>query len=358
MIRLFLFIFVRSQIYKVFRVLLIIQYHLGLIVYFANFDCFCRICLFLVCFWFVLFLVFFSRCCFTWFCIVVTVFVCLSHCNFYRLLKEFMYYSEEMIASGRIKFIIKGIVLLALGTQIILLVYQPYRQHRQHRIPNASINERYRCVTHDIERANIVTSIDGKFFLFSAIFVNISDEALNTYQCKQGISVQLWEYNVPKEENAFCCYVLQNSSEYCDEVQHRIVDYAFDIPLHSAHYICRTSEPESNIRSLTIISNATLRKKKKVNSLFHKQYRENYISISPSLIGHKEGLAICSQITYRDTKAATLIEWFEAQKLLGVDKIMTHSYNLNSDAMRVLEYYEQEGFLVLIRGFAFPLKGN
>lgn len=59
MIRLFLFIFVRSQIYKVFRVLLLIQYHLGLIVYFANFDCFCRVCLFLVCFWFVLFLVFF-----------------------------------------------------------------------------------------------------------------------------------------------------------------------------------------------------------------------------------------------------------------------------------------------------------
>ncbi|KAL4220649.1 hypothetical protein ACF0H5_021045 [Mactra antiquata] len=67
----------------------------------------------------------------------------------------------------------------------------------------------------------------------------------------------------------------------------------------------------------------------------------------------KDSLAVCSKIAYGQLSAQRLIEWLEIQKLVGVDKVLTYYYNLNSEAMKVLLHYYKEGFVDL-RPFDYP----
>ncbi|CAG2214757.1 unnamed protein product [Mytilus edulis] len=81
-----------------------------------------------------------------------------------------------------------------------------------------------------------------------------------------------------------------------------------------------------------------------------------YVQVTLPLGANDTTIAICSLISYRSQDAAILIEWFEAQRLLGVDKILTYTQELNSDALRVLDYYESIGLAEVIREFDMPEK--
>jgi hypothetical protein len=35
-----------------------------------------------------------------------------------------------------------------------------------------------------------------------------------------------------------------------------------------------------------------------------------------------------------------IVEWFESQRILGVDKVVTYPYRRNTNALKVLKYYE------------------
>jgi hypothetical protein len=38
-----------------------------------------------------------------------------------------------------------------------------------------------------------------------------------------------------------------------------------------------------------------------------------------------------------------IVEWFEAQRIFGVDKVVAYPYRLNANALKVLKYYESVG---------------
>lgn len=71
----------------------------------------------------------------------------------------------------------------------------------------------------------------------------------------------------------------------------------------------------------------------------------------------ESGLAVCGKVSYGKLDAKRLVEWFEVQRLLGVDKVLTYTYKLNTQAMNVLDYYESIGYAEIIRDFDFPFKG-
>lgn len=72
---------------------------------------------------------------------------------------------------------------------------------------------------------------------------------------------------------------------------------------------------------------------------------------------HSNTIAICAKIIYDHYPADRLIEWFEFNKLMGVDKIMMYRYNISKNAQKVLDYYEINGFLETIE-YDYPLKSE
>ncbi|VDI03559.1 Hypothetical predicted protein [Mytilus galloprovincialis] len=65
----------------------------------------------------------------------------------------------------------------------------------------------------------------------------------------------------------------------------------------------------------------------------------------------ENGFGICSKIAYNYLNPLHLIEWFEYQKMMGVDMVLISLQSLNKDAYKVLRYYEKEGITTLI---SFP----
>ena len=61
-----------------------------------------------------------------------------------------------------------------------------------------------------------------------------------------------------------------------------------------------------------------------------------------------EKIVIGSKLAYGNISAELVIEWIEAMKYIGVDKIVTYYLkSLNTDALNVLRYYASEGFVDL-----------
>ncbi|KAL5011842.1 hypothetical protein ScPMuIL_010393 [Solemya velum] len=62
-------------------------------------------------------------------------------------------------------------------------------------------------------------------------------------------------------------------------------------------------------------------------------------------VHHIGGLALCAQAIFNYFDPLRLIEWFEIQKLLGVDMVvMVTVEGLNKEAVDVLEYYRSTGY--------------
>lgn len=61
------------------------------------------------------------------------------------------------------------------------------------------------------------------------------------------------------------------------------------------------------------------------------------------------GLAICGKLAYGHMlNTRKLVEWFETQRLLGVDKIQIFSYNISGISLKVFKHYEDLGLLNLL----------
>lgn len=73
---------------------------------------------------------------------------------------------------------------------------------------------------------------------------------------------------------------------------------------------------------------------------------------------HRNKLAVCMKHTHSTVDPSRLIEWFEAQIYLGVDKVFSHNVEntLSSDVMKVMNYYKSIGVAELIP-FDLPLTG-
>lgn len=67
-------------------------------------------------------------------------------------------------------------------------------------------------------------------------------------------------------------------------------------------------------------------------------------------------MAICSKMAYGSQEPIKLIEWFEYNRLMGVDRIITMVQLINRDAYKVLKYYNKTGLLDMDI-FPSPLPG-
>ena len=61
-------------------------------------------------------------------------------------------------------------------------------------------------------------------------------------------------------------------------------------------------------------------------------------------------LVLTTQVVFGTISAELIIEWMEAYKYLGVDKVISYYYSsLNENALKVLKYYRQSGFVDLYK---------
>ena len=79
---------------------------------------------------------------------------------------------------------------------------------------------------------------------------------------------------------------------------------------------------------------------------------ESHVTYVPPHFPLKESksmVAICTKAAYADINPELIIEWMEAYKYLGVNKVITYYLEtINSEALKVLEYYKATGILELI----------
>ncbi|ESP03203.1 hypothetical protein LOTGIDRAFT_171688 [Lottia gigantea] len=59
-------------------------------------------------------------------------------------------------------------------------------------------------------------------------------------------------------------------------------------------------------------------------------------------------LAICTGVTHGQIIPEILTEWFELQKILGIEKIVTYVHDLQGDREKILTHYRDEGLLEIL----------
>ena len=73
------------------------------------------------------------------------------------------------------------------------------------------------------------------------------------------------------------------------------------------------------------------------------------IYVPPHFPAHEpQKIVIGSKLAYGSIEAEQIIEWVEAMRYIGVNKIVTYFLSsLNTDAMNVLRHYASDGFVDL-----------
>ena len=59
-----------------------------------------------------------------------------------------------------------------------------------------------------------------------------------------------------------------------------------------------------------------------------------YVKLNIGPTERNPNLAICTKLTYNYVDHIPIVEWFEAQRILGVDKVVTYPYRLNTNALK------------------------
>ncbi|CAC5399550.1 unnamed protein product [Mytilus coruscus] len=144
--------------------------------------------------------------------------------------------------------------------------------------------------------------------------------------------------------NFICIFYLKDNTKFDVNSTHKRLTYFSYEALHPVQFICPVKS--SSIRSVSVTYGSNM----------YEGNEENYIKVDLSM-KDESGLSVCNPFTFGNIDARHMLEWFEFQRLVGVDKVLTYTYKLNKQAMAVLEYYESIGYAVVIRDFDFPLKG-
>lgn len=80
--------------------------------------------------------------------------------------------------------------------------------------------------------------------------------------------------------------------------------------------------------------------------IYNKWHEVKVISLTPP----SSSSAICMKtlFDFSDASAASLLEWFELNKILGVDRVIMYGYhNISDNVFRILKHYEKEMYLDL-----------
>ncbi|VDI59645.1 Hypothetical predicted protein [Mytilus galloprovincialis] len=174
-------------------------------------------------------------------------------------------------------------------------------------------------------------------YLYSAISIQ---EGINKF-----ILINGWERkSLLHVKNFTCClHDRDGTNLFINSTLKSTFDLFDNVTLHSVQYACPVRS--SSIQSVSV----------SIGTHKCEESEQHYINVESSM-RNESGLAICGKISYGNMDAELILEWFEVQRLLGVDKVLTYTYKLNDQAMAVLEYYESIGYAVIMRDFEYPLQ--
>ena len=204
----------------------------------------------------------------------------------------------------------------------------------------------------------ITRSSDTDVYLLSAVIVRAEDRHYSTeykhYLINNNLTaadvivINSWQ-RVNVTSRVFkCCFWLMNNTVV--EYRSGTKQMYFHAELRAIQYECPSQVETDLIKMVSVVTG---------NKTCHGD-SSSYIKIEIGYKGHHTDLAVCTKLTYDSVNAASLVEWFEAQRLLGVDKVITYPLRLdaNPNAKKVLKYYEAVGFLEVINGFYLPEQGK
>ncbi|CAC5371567.1 unnamed protein product [Mytilus coruscus] len=185
-------------------------------------------------------------------------------------------------------------------------------------------------------------AVSSNVYMYSAILI---EDITHEFDGRgKVVIVNGWEKKVLLDKiNFTCCFYREDNTQFYVNSTRKSATFLNSGPLHSVQYMCPVNV--SSIRKVSVSEGPQ-------HCVGHEEY---YIKVDIP-IKSESGLAVCSKISYGNMDAKLILEWFEVQRLLGVDKVLTYTYKLNMQAMVVLEYYESIGYAEIIRDFDFPQK--
>ncbi|XP_053380024.1 uncharacterized protein LOC123546410 [Mercenaria mercenaria] len=162
---------------------------------------------------------------------------------------------------------------------------------------------------------------------------------------KNLIALNGWKH-ASSDQNLRCCYMHEDYKTISSaDTLGKTVHYD-KVDLKDVQYRCpRTMDSSKRIIGVTLTRyNASC-----------PTHKNHYIR--PVVIDKKKKLKIgvCTKISYGTIKAGPLVEWFEAMRFLGVDKIISYNSNLSPETQKIFDYYSAIGFLEN-HPFEFPEK--
>lgn len=138
-----------------------------------------------------------------------------------------------------------------------------------------------------------------------------------------------------------CIYGQKHETAYrtMAYIKHKYTVDKRDVRMFATQYYC--SCQDINFKPLYIIlveRHAVCNPGAQMTTVIYPKMKEN-------------STAICTKVAFNYLNPIHLIEWFEYQKLMGVDTVLIMLQTLNSEAYAVFKHYEMEGIVQLL---SFP----
>ena len=169
-----------------------------------------------------------------------------------------------------------------------------------------------------------------------------------------------WEFFRSHDNSYHCCYKYENNRRSTSPMlKKNVFDLTFLKIINAIQVVCPLvpGNDLSPYASSETPIEVALSKTKVCRDT--KQGRIKFIKLVKKTVSSKgnNSIAICSKIIYNHYPPSRLIEWFEFNKLMGVDKVMMFRYNVSKEGDIVLDYYEKTGFLETVE-YDYPMKSK
>ncbi|XP_053403248.1 uncharacterized protein LOC123555313 [Mercenaria mercenaria] len=137
------------------------------------------------------------------------------------------------------------------------------------------------------------------------------------------------------ELQLFCCFYHVDGSISTVKADIRVTHFESNLSIFNAlQCVCKVHSAVSPVIKVSIKESDSACP----NTVTH------YVHVDAIQQRQIDGIALCAKVLYDKLNASILIEWFEAQRWLGVDKIFCYiNKDLNNDAKNVIKYYEETG---------------
>ena len=290
------------------------------------------------------------------------------------ILAFFVFFTFSEMTFGRnAKFVAILIMLLTISTYVTLHIRKydnipfPIPDHemvqKKHNTtviinpnPNTTVISNNYDNSETYSNNNVITkTFDPDVYLFSAFKVRFEEYqypfdknkyCVNNKHPTDVIWLNGWQRQSGKGSLFKCCFLLKNNTVV--EIQSNRANTQYPSAIRAIQYVCPIVVESNLIKLASVVLG---NKECPADSKY-------YVRLNIGPTERNSNLAICTKLTYDSVDPIPIVEWFETQRILGVDKVATYPYRLNAHALKVLKYYESVGFLDIIYGFYLPEEGE